>query len=692
MTEDLQPAAPARSDAGGTADDIASFVGPLPTSTAVCLVSMPFAPLPRPLPSLGLLKAALGEAGIDADTYYFNLWFAKLYGSQYHDWPYKLLTLFFGDWLFAAATFGESERRDAAYLKALSHYLTKHIDHSDALIERVIEACTEYRKRVSLFVRSAAHYVRASGARIVGCSSNFQQHGASLALLREVRRVSPGTITILGGANCEGPMGLATHRCFPWVDYVVSGEGEGVVVPLVRGILAHGQHIPADRLPAGVWGPEHRSHAEPVHDRRDGGHVAVCSDLNAAPIPDYRDYFDWLARLGLSDKIRPGIPIEGSRGCWWGRCSFCGLNGERMQQRAKTPQRLMREIAELEARHQCRDFELLDNVPPLKLLRELTYRLTRDARRRRLFCEVRAGLSRQQVEAMSRAGIKYVQAGIEGLNTEVLNAMKKGVKTWQNIQLLKWTREFGILCTYNLLWGLPGENDQWYAETAALLPSIEHLAPGAVLKLRFDRFSDYHRRPSDFGLRLRPHPVMSLVYPLDESDLQELSYFFEDESHSAETSVPVHGGDVAVSRPPGVRQLCRAVKSWIDAFFKSPLQPILALSDRGDRLEILDTRSCASERWHYLAGPLRSLYLLGDGAPRLERIRYLLERDFALRVSDKEVEGMREELRRRRLVLELDGRLVSLAIPGEQPALPSHRDFPGGRILHHWQGVVESSP
>jgi len=36
------------------------------------------------------------------------------------------------------------------------------------------------------------------------------------------------------------------------------------------------------------------------------------------PVPDYQDYYAWLHRLGLAANIRPGIPVEGSRGCWWG--------------------------------------------------------------------------------------------------------------------------------------------------------------------------------------------------------------------------------------------------------------------------------------------------------------------------------------------------------------------------------------
>ena len=47
-----------------------------------------------------------------------------------------------------------------------------------------------------------------------------------LALLRKIKERAPDTVTMMGGANCEGPMGEATHRYFSWVDCVVSGAAD----------------------------------------------------------------------------------------------------------------------------------------------------------------------------------------------------------------------------------------------------------------------------------------------------------------------------------------------------------------------------------------------------------------------------------------------------------------------------------
>src|SRR6185503_10281635 len=91
----------------------------------------------------------------------------------------------------------------------------------------MIDVLKEVRRRAEAFIERVAEAVLADRPRIVGCTSMFQQHCASLALLRRIRELDPSVVTMMGGANCEGPMGKAAHSAFGWVDFVVSGEADG---------------------------------------------------------------------------------------------------------------------------------------------------------------------------------------------------------------------------------------------------------------------------------------------------------------------------------------------------------------------------------------------------------------------------------------------------------------------------------
>src|SRR5579872_2764363 len=83
-----------------------------------------------------------------------------------------------------------------------------------------------------------------------------------------------------------------------------------------------------------------------------------------------------------------------------------------------------------------------------------------------LFFEVKANLKKEQLRMLRDAGARSLQPGVESLSTSVLSVMDKGVRGLQNVQLLKWCKELGIVPRWNLLWGFPGEPEAEYARMA----------------------------------------------------------------------------------------------------------------------------------------------------------------------------------------------------------------------------------
>ena len=133
----------------------------------------------------------------------------------------------------------------------------------------------------------------------------------------------------------------------------------------------------------------------------------------------------------------------------------------------------------------------------------------------------------------------------------------------------------GIDLAWNMLCGLPGESDDWYAAVARWLPAVFHLQPPSGLnRVRFDRFSPYHMRPRDYGLTLRPSRTYAYVYPLLEKSLMRVAYSFEDFDDGGH----VHRG---VHRQPGQRALQEVLAEWNSLW-------------RGARLRVYDKRPLPS--------------------------------------------------------------------------------------------------
>jgi len=202
------------------------------------------------------------------------------------------------------------------------------------------------------------------------------------------------------------------------------------------------------------------------------------NDLDSLPTPRYDEYFGALAASPLgspraagpsagilarllvgrgppvhvlrAERNQPGLPVQVTRA------------GARRGTRARGPVRRQR----LRGGRQH---------PRHGYHKTLLPALAADTSTRRIFYEIKANVSRAQVAALVDAGIMWVQPGIESLHSEVLALMDKGIQGWQNVQLLKWARELGLRLSWSILWGFPGEKDDWYEDMAEWLPALAHL-------------------------------------------------------------------------------------------------------------------------------------------------------------------------------------------------------------------------
>ncbi|MBT9584490.1 RiPP maturation radical SAM C-methyltransferase [bacterium] len=623
---------------------------------SILLVHMPFAAVERPSIGLGTLQACLEREGLVAEVIYANLLFAERIGLK----RYKLVEftptdVFLGEWAFAAAAFPDFHPDMDAYFREADLDVMEAIFGPRQNLRPLFE---DLRRETPAFIDELVESLLAKKPRIVGASSTFQQHCASLALLRRLKQARPDLITVLGGANCEGAMGQATHREFPWVDYVVSGEADELAGQLFRTLLED----PQRPLPVSVLTPAQRGQAP--------GRSTV-EQLDQVPAPNYDDYFALLDSLEVGKRIEPGLLVESSRGCWWGarhHCTFCGLNGTGMGYRSKSAERALGDFTQLQERYGSNRFEVVDNILDMRYFQTVLPQL--EERNLNIFYETKANLKREHVAQLARSGVRWIQPGIESMHDEILRHIEKGSTALTNVQLLKWTREFGVRVSWNFLSGFPGEKDEWYAEMASWLPWISHLQPPQeqspnphwtwrVTQIRYERFSPYHVRPADFGLRLSPNRYYSYVYPLEEESLAELAYFFEDREA---LQYPRTGDRPDEHSRPGRQALERWVDHWIRIFWQG-LPLILSMSDQDGKLLIIDTRPCALQRFVTLEGAERELYLACDSPQTAASA------------------GSPEILRRlvdRKLMLHLNGRYLSLAVRGELPAMPRNWEFPGG--------------
>lgn len=668
----------------------------------VVLVQMPYVALQRPSIALSILQSALEGEGIGCEVVYPNLWWAEEIGLPLYEAVASTQNDdLLGDWIFAGAAFPDQAADTQGYFQLLNLDVTQIMYGSRA---DLIEKFSWCREKATDFIEKTARRIVDLNPRVVGCTSMFAQNCASLAVLRRIRELGPQIVTMMGGANCDTPMGPVLHRRFEWVDYLMTGEADLTFAPFCASLLAGNP-----QLPPGMMGPQARLQPQPVQR-------ATTFKLDEVPTPNFDDYFRTLNASPIGAQVQPGLVVESSRGCWWGEkhhCTFCGLNANGMNFRSRSAAAAQAEFAAVSDRYGIFQFLVADNIIDTRHFRTLLPLLEQDRRNYTLFYETKSNLKREQIDLLMKAGVIWIQPGFESLHDDILKLIDKGTSAAVNVQTLKWSREKGMRLSWNILSGFPNEKDEWYAEMAEWVPSIIHLQPPqGVLKFRYDRYSPYQLRSQDYGVTLVPNRRYAHVYPVPPEDLAELAYFFEDERDlSGPISVPeqvdakrehLRGRSqrdyqeyyrylmaTATRRGqrgregPGRAHLTDLVEAWIRIFWQD-LPPICSVSDMEGQLRFFDTRPVAVDRQWRCEGLARELYLACDSARPAARLVEELGHPW------EELEPIVRELHRRRLLLPLSGRWLAVAVSGHIPAMPTAHVFPGGYLCaqprpHHPQ-------
>jgi ribosomal peptide maturation radical SAM protein 1 len=609
----------------------------------VALVCMPFISVYRPSLQLGLLKAIAKVHGFQVTTFHLNLDLAAQIGTNLYEQFVHHRGRMFGDWLFSVAAFDgaapDHEGRLADAFPEEMNMLLKDLGHGR---EKLVEV---RQTEVPRYLDRLLEVIPWHTFHVVGFTSTFQQNVASFALATRLKQRFPGLVTVFGGANFEGEMGLELVRGIDCVDYAVIGEGDQAWPELLTALYDGTD-------PAQVQGVVTRR-AKTVTALSARSPFNALDDL---PAPDYGEFFERAAMLDVIPDMsrRPVyLPFESARGCWWGQkhhCTFCGLNGSTMMFRRKSPSRVLAELSELSQRYRSFKFEAVDNIVDASFHKTLFPRLTEEARDYEFFYEVKSNLTRDKLKILRQGGVRRIQPGIESLSTHVLQLMRKGVTAIQNVNTLRWSMYYDIDVGWNVIWGFPGETESDYAQQLSLLPHLAHLQPptgaGRIWMERYSPiYMDRQTFPATF---VRAEASYDYVYPAS-IDRDHVAYFFDYELQDRlpdEIYEPVRS----------------AIRVW-QTEWRAARRPTMLFWYSPGLLQIDDLRHPDSYGTFTFAEPLASIYVTCSDRPQTaSSIRQGLQMDS----PEDEIEDALNEFAARGLMMRDDKQFLSLALPASR--------------------------
>lgn len=291
-------------------------------------------------------------------------------------------------------------------------------------------------------------FLERQGIDFVGIYSNTICYESTLRMFRQLQRKRErgewsGRIAV------GGPHTAVGWREIPdYVDHVVIGEGENVIIPLLAGFLR-----------------ERVIHGTPVEN------------LDSLPIPAWEEFIhrpyhwnhDW-------DTASPFYTMNTSRGCPY-HCSFCSVGTVAGRNyRFMSAERIVADIEHMIRHYGARGIYFREDNFTFSKQRTIEFceiLLKKDIRIEWL-CETRADTlcDPDLQRLMARAGCRVFYIGVESGSPRMLKLFRKGETVEQFVQAFDIAREFGIKTYASLIIGAPTETAEDQRMTDELLARI----------------------------------------------------------------------------------------------------------------------------------------------------------------------------------------------------------------------------
>jgi radical SAM superfamily enzyme YgiQ (UPF0313 family) len=296
-------------------------------------------------------------------------------------------------------------------------------------------------------VEDLIELVRKTTPRLIGLTAFTVQIRTAADIAGQIKAQFPKAVVCVGGPH---PIGLPTGTLdeFPAIDFVVCGEGEGILPRLVESV-----------------GDESRLAQIPGIVTRGGGspNGAPVEDLDALPYPAW-DEFDLSKYPGTyPHRTRLELPMVSGRGCPY-RCTFCcRALGDRLRRRSVGS--VIGEIEHNIERYGCESVAFLDETFVLNLdwAEEFFATMIRRGLSERVSwsCSTRvSNVTPELLARMRQAGCYYIFYGMESADDLILKRIKKGITVEQIRSATQWTKEAGIIPVGAFIIGLPGDTEE----------------------------------------------------------------------------------------------------------------------------------------------------------------------------------------------------------------------------------------
>lgn len=358
---------------------------------------------------------------------------------------------------------------------------------------------------------------------LIGVTSTTENRFHSFKLIQVAKKTFPQALTVLGGPHAS----MAAQDCLehlPYLDVVVRGEGEKVILDLCR-VLEKGENNPdLSPVPGITFRREGKIHSNPP--------PSPIEDLDQLPFPAFHliPLEKYNSKYEVPGKgYLPAVNMITSRGCPF-NCNFCAtpINwGRRV--RMRSPQNVVEEMEWHFYNHGAKVFFFFDdtfNANPQRVEQICNLILDKNLD---IFwrCEVRMDLTNKPLlKKMKKAGLFHISFGLEAGSERVRNQIiNKKINIQDFHRLISWCEELNIIPNSFFIFSHPTETWEDAQETINIIEkykdriegsvAILHVYPGTPLE---KTAKEIGALPENFTWTKKHHPRI-ITLPTAQGDV-----------------------------------------------------------------------------------------------------------------------------------------------------------------------------
>ena len=347
------------------------------------------------------------------------------------------------------------------------------------------------------------------GISVIG----YNQIIPAFSLVRLIKMKNPDVKIVLGGpilskwVNDERIEKLSSF--FDYIDFIIQGEGEYALHSLIRFL---NDELRIEDVPQLIY----RDAKGHILKNPKGIHV----DVNKLPPPvfnkvDIPRYFTPV----------PVLPLLSSRGCYWGKCSFCDHSFIYQNHfRKRDPNRVLSDICMLKQEYNAVHFNFHDEAVRPSEIKMISQKLNERKMDVRWSCDARLDkeLNQDLLARASRSGLRVLYFGLESINKRVSSLIKKGINVLAVKDILANATKAGIWTHLFYICGFPSELPSEFKETIKFIKeNVQIIGSSGCAEFSLGKHSPIASTPEKYSLKI-----------IDNEEDLSLSHMFQNVGHN----------------------------------------------------------------------------------------------------------------------------------------------------------------